>query len=615
MNSPSSRAVAPRRRIVISGLALPVWAALLCLNLSSPSASLWRPCAISLCESALDQRVVSLSDDLAGGFFLVVHSPYDAPGLLAYRVYPSGEAAAGWPGCGSPLTTGIASWACPSISDGDGGMLVAFRRVPDSYAGYLQRMTGAGSIAPGWPADGVRISTAYRQDYPRICPDGAGGALIAWATGNPQAWATRIAATGTVAPGWPAEGRLLFAIPTGQLEVCQPVADGAGGALFLTADLRDYGNSGVDIYAQHFRADGSYSPGWGAEGEPVCVAPGDQGAGPHGGGGCGGMGLQNRAVSDGAGGAISVWSDSRDEAQSGVDIYAQRIDGAGTLLWDPLGVPLCRAPDNQGVNAELTAIADGAGGAYVAWKDCRDYGDNSYDLYLQRVDADGAIPPGWPADGLALAPGEEFQNNAVLASDGAGGVFALWHDYREPVGYRLLRIDPSGQIVNGWPSSGLHLCPSYSNYISALLKDGAGGVFIAWSQSGDQPLVQRIGGDGVVVSVPGDAAPAAGSAIALRGPFPNPATDELRFELELAEMPDPGARSESARRTAVEIRILDPAGRIVRTLPAIAPGVSGSVTIEWDGLDSRGRPAPAGVYFLRAETAAGRAVAKAVLVR
>jgi len=69
-------------------------------------------------------------------------------------------------------------------------------------------------------------------------------------------------------------------------------------------------------------------------------------------------------------------------------------------------------------------------------------------------------------------------------------------------------------------------------------------------------------------------------------PSPQPARGEQRLTLSL---PAPGR---------LRVEIYDVAGRSVRTL-ADAPYPAGSHRLSWDGRDDRGRPVPAGVYFIR----------------
>src|SRR5258706_46565 len=131
------------------------------------------------------------------------------------------------------------------------------------------------------------------------------------------------------------------------------VPDGAGGAILgwddgCLGELYPGACQPRRIHAQ--RIDPAGSPMWGVDGRIVCDAlPGSRG------GTC--------LVSDGTGGAIFGWTDSRDAA-TGPDLYAQRIDHNGSGMWASGGVPVCTAGS---VQDRLTMVADGAGGASFAW--------------------------------------------------------------------------------------------------------------------------------------------------------------------------------------------------------------------------------------------------------
>ena len=97
--------------------------------------------------------------------------------------------------------------------DGAGGAFVVWneRLGLDIHA---QRITASGEIAAGWPQDGVLVSTAPGAQYlsmSRVKPDGMGGFLAAWTDGrnypsDHDVYAQRILADGSVAPGWPVNG-------------------------------------------------------------------------------------------------------------------------------------------------------------------------------------------------------------------------------------------------------------------------------------------------------------------------------------------------------------------------------------------------------------------------
>src|SRR5438045_1449237 len=73
------------------------------------------------------------------------------------------------------------------------------------------------------------------------------------------------------------------------------------------------------------------------------------------------------AIPDQHGGAIAVWYEDR---AGDFDIFARRVDSAGTPRWTADGVLVCVAP--AGTQQVLPkAVSDGAGGAIVAWIDGR----------------------------------------------------------------------------------------------------------------------------------------------------------------------------------------------------------------------------------------------------
>ena len=113
-----------------------------------------------------------------------------------------------------------------------------------------------------------------------------------------------------------------------------------------------------------------------------------------------------------------VWVDERG---ANPDVYAQRVDASGNVLWSADGVPLSTA---SGAQTELSAISDGWGGAIVAWKDTR----GGTDIYAQRVNATGS--PVWTADGVPVSVATDLQETPALAADGAFGAIVAWEDRR-----------------------------------------------------------------------------------------------------------------------------------------------------------------------------------------
>jgi hypothetical protein len=109
---------------------------------------------------------------------------------------------------------------------------------------YLQRVTGSGTIAAGWPLEGLAVCALPAYQSPTaIASDGLGGALVVWhdfrnagsgGTGQ-DVYAQRILPDGTIAPGWAPGGMPVSRAPDYQ-NLPVVVADGAGGHLLRLDD-------------------------------------------------------------------------------------------------------------------------------------------------------------------------------------------------------------------------------------------------------------------------------------------------------------------------------------------------------------------------------------------
>ena len=121
-------------------------------------------------------------------------------------------------------------------------------------------------------------------------------------------------------------------------------------------------------------------------------------------------------MSDGLDGVLVIWSDYdfTDLCCENLGVFAQHLTGTGRVApgWPDQGITLCGAP---GYQRFPVAVSDGAGGAFVAWMDYRS-GTNE-DIYLQRVTSSGAIASDWPEDGLPICTLPGNQQAPRIASD------------------------------------------------------------------------------------------------------------------------------------------------------------------------------------------------------
>ena len=359
------------------------------------------------------------------------------------------------------------------VPDGVGGCIVAWL---DDRAGisqdiYAQHVLGSGVVDPEWPVDGSVICAAPTTQLALvIVADGQGGAIVAWedrrSADNSDIYAQHLLASGVVDPDWPIDG-IGLCVEANNQTIPAIVADGAGGAIVTWQDCRvDYL---TDIFAQHVLANGTVDPAWPANGRALCTADSFQ--------------WHPKVVADGAGGAIVTWEDARLGNWGNVtfDVYVQHIQANGVVdpEWPVNGRGLCVLEQDQW---DPGIIADGNGGAIVAWKDRRSL--YYHDIYAQHVLANGTVDPDWTLNGQALCVAANDQGRVELVSDDAGGAIVSWVDYRDY--YYVVYVQhllQSGKVDPAWPINGRSVCPgARTSYDAAyaIIKDGAGGAVIAW---------------------------------------------------------------------------------------------------------------------------------------
>jgi hypothetical protein len=371
----------------------------------------WAADGVVLCAAAGDQTVPQLVSDGSGGAIVAWEDrrsgTYD---VYAQRVNGLGQPQ--WALNGVAIAAGLSTTAAgldqvnvQLVASGSGGAILAWGdyRSGTSWDIYAQRVNGLGQ--PQWTASGVAIAAVTGlQLLPQLASDGADGAILVWEdsrTGTADIYAQRVSGAG--APLWTANGVVISNAVEIQSRP-QLVADGAGGAIIVWYDFRSVAVTSSDVYAQRVSSAGI--PQWTANGVAIATAIYGQ--------------ELPRLVGDGSGGAIIVFEDTVAAVR---DISAQRINGAGALLWTAKGVAISKAADYQ---ASPQLIADGSGGAIITWQDNRS-GTNT-DIYAQRVNGAGTTQ--WIVDGVAVctAAGNQFQPQ--LVADGSGGAIVVWTDFR-----------------------------------------------------------------------------------------------------------------------------------------------------------------------------------------
>lgn len=265
---------------------------------------------------------------------------------------------------------------------------------------YAQKLNWNG--VPQWTTDGVQIiDLPERQWSPRIAPDGANGAIIVYedySSGTSYTTAKRINAAGTVL--WAAIGVPLTTATGFAQTLYDVVPDGTGGLIAHWSDGR--GGIGNEYYAQKIDSSGNLA--WAAAGVPLVT-------GANIGGSC-------RGASDGSGGAIYTFHVGGFPLSS---VYAQRINSTGAVQWGSPGVLLS---SGAGVSFAPAITAAGGGDAIVAWP----Y-QTTQDVYAQKVNSSGSVL--WTSGGVVVSdnPSSQFAP-VLLVSDLAGGAIVTFDDTR-----------------------------------------------------------------------------------------------------------------------------------------------------------------------------------------
>jgi hypothetical protein len=328
------------------------------------------------------------------------------------------------------------------------------------------------ALGADWAADGIPLCTAEsNQLEPLMVSSDSGGAIIAWRSyaDGIGIFAQRVNADGHAL--WRGDGVPMCAAGYDRTP-CDMIPDGEGGAIVIWEYDR---TGGWDIYAQKVDSTGEIQ--WDSNGVAVCTAAGTQ--------------CDARLVSDGAGGAIVVWQDLRDAR--GSRIYAQRVSAEGDVQWIPNGVRVCEAGSGQ-FTADL--VADGEGGAIVAWQETRAGGR---DIYAQRLDASGAAL--WEPAGTPVSTAGSARRYPEMVADGVGGAIVMWKDGRSGADdIYAQRLNAAGEVQ--WAEEGVAVSTSGAVEKQAeIAPDGFGGAVIAWQdgRAGTHDIyAQRVSASGAV---------------------------------------------------------------------------------------------------------------------
>jgi hypothetical protein len=385
--------------------------------------------------------------------------------FYAQKISPEGDFL--WGEKGILIASGDAAFYWTSdlyaVIDGSRGAIVMWSEPllePPYSQPHVAKIDSGGNVA--WKRDISGVDQAISDE--------SGGVIIAYIDGNGNMSVLKIDAEGN--RPWGEDG---VSLDLGDSYLSDIASDNLGGVIVV----RDLGGN---ISAQRVDSGGNIL--WQTGGVQVCVSW------PAG---------EPRVVSDGSGGAIIAYEQyppcgDDKHGYCNLDVYVQRIDAEGNVLWGPDGVPVCVGPlfkYNQGI------VDDGAGGAIVFFVSYFFVGDYHYPaIHARRIDADGRKL--WNED-VVLWP----TANHSLVSDGSGGAISVQYGWEETKA-GVQRLDAAGRKL--WGPDGTTLTFRDLHFPLAT-PDGCGGVLISWSAvkftgyevSTVSFYVQRVDAEGNVV--------------------------------------------------------------------------------------------------------------------
>jgi len=274
-----------------------------------------------------------------------------------------------------------------------------------------------------------------------------------------------------------ASTNLPLVLASGEQHAPALVSDGQDGAFVIWHDERD---NRTAIYAQRLNA--LSQPLWKPDGILIATSPKDQ--------------LALTAIADGKNGVLIFWQDWRNDAG---DIYGQRVETSGNLLWGATGVEVNRAAGKQ---AEPQAVSDGEGGAFVVW---RDFKLSHEDITVQRIDGTGKIL--FEPAGRIVAQGLNNQMLGEVTATNDGGFIAVWTDNSLLLGAPRVAAQRFDAKANPLWKDNVFVTTTRSTqnspvaHFAATNNGAAGSTFVIWSDDrnrNDELFAQKIDATGAI---------------------------------------------------------------------------------------------------------------------
>ncbi|MGV8125301.1 MAG: serine/threonine protein kinase [Candidatus Xenobiia bacterium LiM19] len=368
------------------------------------------------------------------------------------------------------------------LPDEPSSIVIAFVNTFNEKSGlYLQRISSEGKRM--WTENGLLLRVLESDGgNPVLISDSTGGWYVTWCDRKEKIDSGK-SPLSLYMQRVDEKGNILWAM--GGIEVSDGLrcseppgvtSDSKGGIILTWADSHT-------IMAQRIDSEGRKL--WGSSGVTLRSSSGP------------GKWLNRpQLASDDRGGAIIVWEDAGNNlfpenieaVITNFDLYAQRINAEGYLLWDKEGIPVCRA---QYAQRNCRVIRDGKGGTIIAWEDYRDH--YSSRIYLQALSPEGGQR--WEGDGIVATcrnpregndddiSSDTFSKHIDLCAipDGNAGIIVAWTDEKiveSKIG--MQRFDYEGN--KKWGEKGIKLGAEQARTPSLMAREWIGDYLVCWRE-------------------------------------------------------------------------------------------------------------------------------------
>jgi len=381
------------------------------------------------------------------------------------------------------------------LADSEGNAVVVFT---DARAGtdrdvYAYRVSAAGT--PMWGPDGVTLSDdAIFEVDPRVVQNSNGDFVFVWPRLNGTAGGSGLVMQVLNPAGDKQLGTSGLLLLTGGAANDNPsfsemvASDNGSVIVSWVKDTRTF-QSLRYVMSQKFNASGV---GQWNNVTPVTISSAISVPIAH----------RPRLVSDGSGGAVYVWHDTRNANR--FDSWVQHVDATGAIQFAANGLLVSTDTTRQHIDPAMVYNA-GTGEIFVAWNE-RNSAQSQWGIYAQKITSAGARP--WGNSGVVLVPLSTVNRLFPRVLLAGAGAMVFWLD--EPntplPGDRVLGMGLDASGMSNWPGAPLLISSTVSvkgRLPVARSSDGA--ALLAWEdgRAGSVDVyAQRVNANGTLGTPP-----------------------------------------------------------------------------------------------------------------